>query len=1001
VEHYSDSQFDDDLTVGLDDGEFGSSEDDLDDLLYSPDENDESLDRLKTLILSIDWEITDEYLLDLDEETKRLREVWESNQYVCTYLQLLEKLGKYIYKNKTKAHPRAAHLLLLFFYNLEKLATNPDIDDKQKKLISRGDLKKFEKLKDFISKSKKSSIEPDGSPVSSQLLTSHDTATPPVLLNLKASILALEWEITDLSLHDLSKELRELEQSFSGIKSRLLFLRAMDSIGGYIKLKRSNAHVDSFNLLDSLYIGLEKIVSQRLSAAEKRAIIDPEVEKFAEFKRLILPTIDDDSSDRQTTQIAGLDGVTDADSDGEFSHFMNREQTSAEHTELQDDLANRLDVLFDSPKDQDVDQFADPSDVDDYSTGFSEETLKTVDSFFSDEAFGESVEPIDEEKILRGVNVESEADDDTEEDALPTTADGTIAPALVDEEELANENFPTPAVSIQETASDGTDEQPGITLGDGDDEVQAALAGVDIDSEIPGEDDQFDILDLESVSTLSDQDEEDSGEDIAQALTPALSDFEDEHLADDSDEAYPVDLDTDLAPALSEYDDEHEIDEDDGEFPGELEKRLDFFFGEQDGDDEFIAEGDAAEAAAELDPISDGIAEKPLPADQPDDLDEFTSDADEEDVFFAELTPALAGFAEEPDDSSDICEEDEEPEVEVIFDEQETPFHDISVEADGVVPEEEGEPAAVITPAEFKDEKSDETEELVVADFFIEEQESDETIAVVPVVGEPIEVPAPLLEGIDQNLFNGLSDGIEALAIDIDDEINDYISLEIDGIQNSLKNDPTAAIFVTLMQTVNQHIKTYGFKAQADSHTLLSSVFTAFRTIYSEPTDFSRLQLEVREQTGKVLAWQQEIIEALASSILNAETLISSTQNVVAPVSSGFADATATEVPAYQAETSAQSELRDIDNDGFADSLALIGAVDEDVSAAEDSDSSILPQVEQTYEGSGDSSLLDHTEKISNGEQGDTITEFVRQEIEALRISLLAEIKSLRKQLEP
>jgi hypothetical protein len=35
VEHYSDSQFDDDLTVGLDDGEFGSSEDDLDDLLYS------------------------------------------------------------------------------------------------------------------------------------------------------------------------------------------------------------------------------------------------------------------------------------------------------------------------------------------------------------------------------------------------------------------------------------------------------------------------------------------------------------------------------------------------------------------------------------------------------------------------------------------------------------------------------------------------------------------------------------------------------------------------------------------------------------------------------------------------------------------------------------------------------------------------------------------------------------------------------------------------------
>ena len=64
------------------------------------------LSELKNLILSIDWEITDEVLEKLLQQIKGLNMTYEHDKTVLTFLQILNSLGVYIKKNRAQAHPK-------------------------------------------------------------------------------------------------------------------------------------------------------------------------------------------------------------------------------------------------------------------------------------------------------------------------------------------------------------------------------------------------------------------------------------------------------------------------------------------------------------------------------------------------------------------------------------------------------------------------------------------------------------------------------------------------------------------------------------------------------------------------------------------------------------------------------------------------------------------------------------------------------------------------------
>lgn len=109
------------------------------------------------------------------------------------------------------------------------------------------------------------------------------------LKELKAILLSVEWEITDSSMESLLKELKSLEEFYQEDKLILVFIRLLNAIGKYIKVRKSKAHPNATSVLTSVYNGLETVaLSEGMSRKEKERILLQEVEKFKVLKEEVI-----------------------------------------------------------------------------------------------------------------------------------------------------------------------------------------------------------------------------------------------------------------------------------------------------------------------------------------------------------------------------------------------------------------------------------------------------------------------------------------------------------------------------------------------------------------------------------------------------------------------------------------------------------------------------------------------------------------------------------------
>ena len=97
------------------------------DLFEFTSEESSPLTRLKSIILSLDWEINDDILQELDDELNYLQSIWQDDKVAEVYLQGLGKIGNYIRIKGAYAHPNSIKLLLTFFYNFEKITSSDQI----------------------------------------------------------------------------------------------------------------------------------------------------------------------------------------------------------------------------------------------------------------------------------------------------------------------------------------------------------------------------------------------------------------------------------------------------------------------------------------------------------------------------------------------------------------------------------------------------------------------------------------------------------------------------------------------------------------------------------------------------------------------------------------------------------------------------------------------------------------------------------------------------------
>ncbi len=109
-----------------------------------------SLKELKSVILSLEWEISDSLMDRLTEEVQKLEKRYKGDKILVAFLQLLGSLCKYIQKKKAEAHPDSISLLNSVYENLEQVMLSEKLTDSVKKKMLVGEVNKYKQLKEQI-----------------------------------------------------------------------------------------------------------------------------------------------------------------------------------------------------------------------------------------------------------------------------------------------------------------------------------------------------------------------------------------------------------------------------------------------------------------------------------------------------------------------------------------------------------------------------------------------------------------------------------------------------------------------------------------------------------------------------------------------------------------------------------------------------------------------------------------------------------------------------------
>lgn len=108
------------------------------------------LTSLKSIVLSMDWEINDPILREFIQELNRLKAVFQKDGIVVKSLQLLEALGKYILQKKALTHPDSIRLLQSIYRDLEILLLSKGISETVRRNILIDQVAQFMKLKEKL-----------------------------------------------------------------------------------------------------------------------------------------------------------------------------------------------------------------------------------------------------------------------------------------------------------------------------------------------------------------------------------------------------------------------------------------------------------------------------------------------------------------------------------------------------------------------------------------------------------------------------------------------------------------------------------------------------------------------------------------------------------------------------------------------------------------------------------------------------------------------------------
>ncbi|MBI4774578.1 MAG: hypothetical protein HY788_10420 [Deltaproteobacteria bacterium] len=113
------------------------------------------LESLKSLVMTIDWEISESTLSALLEELESLRSRYADNKPVSILLKMMTSLSGYVQKHKADSHPESIQLFHSVAKDLTSIVEDPGMDPRTRNAIVKKDIDWFQSLKSEIVSAKK------------------------------------------------------------------------------------------------------------------------------------------------------------------------------------------------------------------------------------------------------------------------------------------------------------------------------------------------------------------------------------------------------------------------------------------------------------------------------------------------------------------------------------------------------------------------------------------------------------------------------------------------------------------------------------------------------------------------------------------------------------------------------------------------------------------------------------------------------------------------------
>lgn len=180
------------------------------------EQNPDPLRKLKTIVLSIDWEINETVMTGFVEQVAVVQDHYRGDKIVMVFLQLLGSLGEYIRVNLGKSHPESFRVLNSLFNQLETVVGADHLSETEKKKILSSELARYKQLKSKLApKPARSEAAPaavdagagDTPTIAAVPQTGETPAVPDLIAELKSSLMA--------EIKALRTEVRNLKEALA------------------------------------------------------------------------------------------------------------------------------------------------------------------------------------------------------------------------------------------------------------------------------------------------------------------------------------------------------------------------------------------------------------------------------------------------------------------------------------------------------------------------------------------------------------------------------------------------------------------------------------------------------------------------------------------------------------------------------------------------------------------------------------------------------------------